>query len=179
VPWCTVFGNDRPVEVEIGPGRGETLLAFAAAAPRTNFFGIERSRGNAESLAARAVARRLGNVRVVAGDVNLVACLIPDASVTAYHVYFPDPWPKTRHRKRRLASGDLAVELARTLVPGGAVHVATDLPEVLADLGARLRTVGLVPSDAPPPARPTTSFERRYAGAGTHYGRFHRPRVAG
>ncbi|HLY38770.1 MAG TPA: tRNA (guanosine(46)-N7)-methyltransferase TrmB, partial [Candidatus Binatia bacterium] len=120
VAWSGVFGNDRPVEVEIGPGRGDVLLAFAAASLGRNFFGIERTGGAAAAIAARAAARGLANVRVVAGDARcIVAELVPDGSVAAYHVYFPDPWPKTRHRKRRLASAGFAAALARTLAPGG------------------------------------------------------------
>lgn len=173
VPWCAVFGNDRPVEVEIGPGRGETLLAFAAARPAVNFFGIERSAGAAERLVAQARSRGLANLRVVASAAELAVLGIADATVAAYHIYFPDPWPKTAHRERRLARGSLTRELARTLRPGGVVHVATDLPGVLAELGKALEAAGLErrPGGAAP-SRPTTSFERRYAAAGTHYARF-------
>jgi tRNA (guanine-N7-)-methyltransferase len=177
VPWAAVFRNDRRVEVEIGPGRGEVLLAFAARAPETNFFAIERTCGRAEALMSRVRAHRLDNVRVVAGDAALVARLIPDRSVGAYHIYFPDPWPKSGHRRRRLARGGLPAELVRTLVPGGALHVATDLPDLLAELSGRLLQAGLVHAPGvPPPLRPTTSFERRYARAGTHYACFVRPR---
>ncbi len=176
VPWSAVFGDDRPVEVEIGPGRGETILAFAAAQPDVNFFGVERSAGAAERIMARAAARRLTNVRVVAGDAQLVVRGIADASVAAYHIYFPDPWPKTGHRRRRLGRGTLPREIARTLRPGGAVHVASDLAAVLGELGAALEDAGLARRPgACAPARPTTSFERRYATAGTHYAQFVRP----
>src|SRR5437763_9414175 len=100
--WREVFGDDRPVEVEIGPGRGEMLLAFAAARPGTNFFAIERLPGAADAIMARAVGRRLANVRVVVADARcVIGRLVAEASVTAYHLYFPDPWPKTRHRGRR------------------------------------------------------------------------------
>ena len=176
VPWHAVFGNDHPVEVEIGPGRGEVLLTFAARAPETNFFAIERSGGGAAAIMAKAARRRLGNVRVVAGDARcIVARLVPDASVAAYHAYFPDPWPKNRHRDRRLAGDGFARHLARTLAPGGAIHVASDLPAVLAALVRHLARVGLVPMPgATAPPRPTTSFERRYAGGGTHYACFAR-----
>lgn len=176
VPWSAVFGNVRPVEVEIGPGRGEVLLALAAAAPAVNFFAIERARGAVDAIARKAAARGLTNVQAVAGDARcILARLVPGASVAAYHVYFPDPWPKRRHHRRRLASPELARALVRTLAPGGAVHVASDLPEVLVDFGAALAAAGLhaVPG-AVPPTRPTTSFERRYAQAGTHYARFER-----
>src|SRR5262249_55917432 len=89
--WQAVLGNPRPVEIEIGPGRGDVLLAFAAARPDTNFFAIEHAGGLAETLAAAARARGLGNARVVAGDARCVLGLVPSASVAAVHVYFPDP----------------------------------------------------------------------------------------
>src|SRR5207253_437621 len=97
--WSAVFGNHRRVELEIGPGRGEVLLAWAAAAPATNFFAIERSNRATEALRTAAARRRLSNARVVAGDAQCVlAHCVPDESVNAHHVYFPDPWPKTGHR---------------------------------------------------------------------------------
>ena len=175
--WFAVFGNHRSVELEIGPGRGEVLLAWAAAARATNFFAIERSSRAAEALRAAAAGRGLSNVRVVAGHAQCVlAHCVPDESVEAHHVYFPDPWPKTGHRHRRLSAGGFAGHLFRTLVPGGAVHLASDLPTLIADLSTQCVAAGLVVEpDAEPPARPTTAFERRYAGAGTFYARLMRP----
>jgi len=176
VPWSAIFGNDGPVEVEIGPGRGDVLLAFAAAAPGRNFFGIEHAGGAAAALAARAAARGLANVRVVAGDARyIVTELVPDASVAAYHVYFPDPWPKTRHRKRRLASAGFAAALARTLAPGGTVDVASDLGALVEAFAAELERAALVRVPGARAERPTTVFERKYAGDGTYEVRFSRP----
>jgi tRNA (guanine-N7-)-methyltransferase len=171
VPWRAVFGNDGPVEFEIGPGRGDVLLAFAAAAPARNFFAVERGARAVEGIAARAAAAGLANVRVVAGDARcVIARCVPDASVSAYHLYFPDPWPKTRHRERRMMRGGLPRELARTLVPGGVVHVASDLPAVVEDAARALGSVGFARvAAAPPPTRPVTAFERKYAGDTTHY----------
>jgi tRNA (guanine-N7-)-methyltransferase len=164
--------------VEIGPGRGELLLALAAAAPSVNFFAVERSAGAAAAIDARAAQRGLANVRVVAGDARcVVGRLVPDASVAVYHLYFPDPWPKTRHRHRRLASEPFARDLARTLAPGGELDLASDLRSLVDDFAALLAAAGLarVPGASPPAGRPTTSFERRYARDGTHYVRFVRP----
>jgi tRNA (guanine-N7-)-methyltransferase len=178
ITWRDVFGNMHPVEIEIGPGRGDVLLGYAGAAPGTNFFGLERLPGAAEAIMQRAVRRGLTNVRVIAGDARcIVARCVPDASVTAYHVYFPDPWPKTRHRRRRLATVELGEVLRRTLVIGGVVHVASDLRDLLEEICHAFTRAGLVRArDAAPPAgRATTAFERRYASAGTHYARLLRP----
>jgi len=178
VPWAAVFGSDRPVEVEIGPGRGDLLLALAAAAPATNFFAIERAARAVAAITGKAAERRLTNVRVVAGDARcIVARLVAEASVAAYHLYFPDPWPKTRHRARRLTDPSFAAELARTLAPGGVLHLASDLAHLVDAFAAILAAAGLVPEAgaAPPPGRPTTAFERKYAQAGTYYTRWRRP----
>ncbi len=176
VPWTAVFGNDRPVEIEIGPGRGEVLFAAATTTPTTNFFALEHRLGAAAALARRAAALALHNVRVLGADARVViARLVPDASVTTVHIYFPDPWPKTRHHRRRLITPDLARHLLRTLVPGGSVHLATDLPHLLATCSRSLIGAGLVRLDdaLAPEGRPVTVYERRYARTGgTHYACF-------
>ena len=177
VPWNAVFGVDRPVEIEIGPGRGERLLAAAAAAPDRCFFGIEYRDRRTESILARASARGLTNVHVIAGDARwVITNLVPPSSVDAYHIYFPDPWPKTRHRHRRLFEADFAIVLLRSLVRGGSVHVATDLSPLLAAMAKALATSGLVHDErATPPPRPTSRYELRYARGTTYYARFFRP----
>ncbi len=176
VPWAAVFGNEHPVEFEIGPGRGDVLLALAAAAPGTNFFAVEHAARDAAAIMAKASARGLANVRVIAGDARcVVARLVAEASVAVYHIYFPDPWPKRRHRTRRLADPAFAAGLVRTLVRGGAVHLASDLRAVVEELTAALAAAGLVQVDAAePPGRPTTAYERKYGRGGTHYARLAR-----
>jgi tRNA (guanine-N7-)-methyltransferase len=175
--WRAVFGTAYPVEIEIGPGRGDVVLAFAAERPATNFFAIERAAGLADAIAAEARRRRLANVRVVAGDACCVLRhLVPPDSVSAVHVYFPDPWPKTRHRHRRLFDGaGLASAIRRALVPGGLVHVATDLPWLHDTMRTRLLAAGLVETGALSPARPVSKYERKYAVAGTYATTFLRP----
>lgn len=173
-PWHALFGNDHPVEIEIGPGRGDVLLAFAAARPDVNFFAIERVRGAAEHVAARLRAAGVRNARVLAADAAcVVERLVPPASVAAYHIYFPDPWPKRRHRKRRLVTPTFAAGMARTLVPGGVVHVATDVRALFDDVAEVLAAAGFVRRDEiAPSSRPETRFERKYATAGTFAARF-------
>jgi tRNA (guanine-N7-)-methyltransferase len=179
--WRTVFGNPRPVEIEIGPGRGDVITAFAQTYPGVNFFAVEAQPWYAERAQARAERLGLTNVRVIAADARcVVGQLVPDASVHAYHVYFPDPWPKKRHTKRRLFGPDFAADLRRTLVTGGVVYLATDVEEVFTAMRGALLSAGFTPDRAVPTrARPVTRFEEKYAAAGTHQAAFRAPLVPG
>jgi tRNA (guanine-N7-)-methyltransferase len=162
--WTHIFGNDRAVEVEIGPGTGTFILGAASVRSHINFFGIERSRTRAGRLEAAIRARQLPNARVVTADAAcIVAMIIPPLSVSAYHIYFPDPWWKRRHHRRRLFTPGFAAALAHTLIPGGHLHVATDVAETFAHI---IETVGSCGSfrrlDATPMLRATaTAFERK------------------
>lgn len=166
--WPLLFGNRQPVEVEIGPGTGTFLLAAAAERPETNFFAIENSHSRTRALQTVLDMRGLPNVRVIQGDAAcIVARLVPDDSVAAYHVYFPDPWWKRRHQRRRLFSVPFVQSLARTLVAGGTLHLATDVEDVFALMRASLnecrsfvRRAGEAEGGAAT-ARPLTSFERK------------------
>jgi len=172
--WRAVFGNDRPVEIEVGPGRGDVLVAFALERPAVNFFAIEHIHGAVERLRARLDEVGITNARVIAADAAWVLRhVVPRASVVRYHIYFPDPWPKRRHHKRRIVTPSLAEALRRTLVPGGVVHAASDLPWLFDEISRTLTNGGF--TRAPnvwQPERPTTHFERKYARAGTFAGTF-------
>jgi len=174
--WHAVFGNDHPIEIEIGPGRGDVLLAFAAASPAKNFYGIEIRRTQTDAINARAASLGLRNVFVVAGDARCIAeHLIPPGSVHAFHVYFPDPWPKTRHRERRFFRPGVPDALARALEPDGELHFATDLSWLFEDGCRALERSGYVPlADEVLRARPITKFERKYSGGRT-FARAYRP----
>ena len=169
VPWRAVFGNDRPVEVEIGPGRGDVLLAFAHADPDRNFFGIERCTAFSDRISERLATAGLDNARAVGGDARwIISRLVPANSVAAYHIYFPDPWPKRRHYPRRILHGTFAAVLLRTLHPGGLLYLATDLPELLVVMDRAAAESGFVRvPDVAPRERPRTKFERKYAQQGT------------
>lgn len=170
--WIGLFGNANPVEIEIGPGRGDVLVAFARSRPDVNFFAIEFVRGAAVALATRCRDAGITNARVLAGDAAcVVRHLVPDASVHAYHVYFPDPWPKRRHQKRRVCTPAFARAVRRTLVPGGSVHVASDLPWLVEAIATTLEVEGFARAGMLLP-RPTTKFERKYATAGTYAATF-------
>ena len=130
--WRFIFGNNHPVEIEIGPGTGSFILLAARARPQVNFFGIERSRGRAWRLQNAIETQGIRNALVINADAAcIVAALVPADSVAAYHIYFPDPWWKRRHHRRRLFTPAFAAILARTLVLGGRLYLATDVEEVL------------------------------------------------
>jgi tRNA (guanine-N7-)-methyltransferase len=130
--WRFIFGNDRPVEIEIGPGTGTFISPAARERPLVNFFGLEQSRGRAWRLRSAIEKQNIGNAIVINADaVCVVSTMIPAASVAAYHIYFPDPWWKRRHHRRRLFTPAFAAALGRTLVPGGRVYIATDVDAVL------------------------------------------------
>jgi tRNA (guanine-N7-)-methyltransferase len=162
--WRSVFGNDRRVEVEIGPGTGTFLLAAAARDPHTNFLGLEHSHSRAFHLTAAIEERGLRNARVIAADAScVVATVLPAQSVDVYHIYFPDPWWKRRHHRRRLFTPAFAAALVQTLVVSGRIYVATDVDDVFAlALKTLSQCAGLVrESDRPPPRPGVTVFERK------------------
>jgi len=163
VPWARVFGDARPVEVEIGPGRGERVLAAAAANPAVNFFGIEARGGAAQAVNDRAARLGLRNVRVVAGDVRWIFRLIADGSVAAYHIHFPDPWPKTRHHKRRLVRPAFVHDAATALSDRGVWRLATDWAEYADAMRAALDDEPMLAGGVTDrwEERPLTRFERR------------------
>ena len=161
VPWYAVFGNNRPVEVEIGCGRGAFLVASAASNPDRNFFGLERAVRLAGTAQAAIEKASLTNARVLHCDARcVIRHLIQPRAVAAYHLYFPDPWWKRRHHRRRIYAGGLATDLARTLEPAGRVHLATDVPELLAAMTQRFMEAGLQSTPLSQRA-PLTSFARR------------------
>ncbi len=125
--FLDVFGNTHPVELEIGSGKGTFLLAAAKADPASNFIGIEWAGAYANFAADRLRRHGMLNCRMVRADANWwIRCHVPDASISALHVYFPDPWPKSRHHKRRLIQPAFLNEVVRILAPGGILRVVTD-----------------------------------------------------
>jgi len=125
--WGELFGNDHPVEMEIGFGKGTFLREAAVMFPDRNFFGLERTNKYFRLVRQRLDKRGLRNVRIARGEaLHFLTHFVPDASLHAIHIYHPDPWPKRRHHKRRLLTrGFLALCLSK-LVPGGGVVITTD-----------------------------------------------------
>lgn len=125
--WSALFPAQQPVELELGSGDGSFLARWAQAHPERNFLGVERLLGRLRKLDRKAQRAGLTNLRLVRLEASyLLQYLIPPASLSAIHVYFPDPWPKRRHRDRRLINELFTQVSASALVPGGHVWLRTD-----------------------------------------------------
>ncbi|WP_407951901.1 tRNA (guanosine(46)-N7)-methyltransferase TrmB [Plantactinospora veratri] len=167
-----LFGRTAPVVLEIGSGMGDATVAMAAADPGRDYLAVEVHTPGIANLLALTERHGLTNVRIARGDaLDLVRHLLPADRLDAVHVFFPDPWPKPRHHKRRLIQPGHVALLRSRLVPGGTLHCATDWPEYAESMRETLTAdpelVNLHPGFAPRPAhRPVTKFERRGAAAG-------------
>ncbi|MBI4971069.1 MAG: tRNA (guanosine(46)-N7)-methyltransferase TrmB [Candidatus Omnitrophica bacterium] len=124
--FADFFGNDNPVEVEIGSGRGNYLSERAVRNSEINFFGVEWKSKLVELSTKRAERMNLTNIKFVATDAREVVRTIPLESVLIFHVYFPDPWFKKKHLRRRLISAGFLKMMFDRLIPGGRLEIATD-----------------------------------------------------
>jgi tRNA (guanine-N7-)-methyltransferase len=139
----SLFPADQSVELEVGSGKGLFLRSASAARPNTNFLGVEIAAGYARMCAGRLAVAGATNARIIHGDAQrLVRSMLPDASLAAIHVYFPDPWWKARHRKRRVLSVPFLEHAGRVLVPAGRLHVWTDVEEYFIEAMAAARQTG-------------------------------------
>lgn len=162
---AALFGRDAPCILEIGFGNGDALVAMAAAWPERNFLGAEVHAPGVGHCLLGIERAGLGNVRLLMQDaVEVLADRLPPASLAGVHLYFPDPWHKKRHHKRRLVQPAFIGLLATRLAPGGYFHVATDWPDyaehIREVLGAAPEFAGPEGAD-PEGSRPQTRFEAR------------------
>ena len=164
-----LFGRNAPRILEIGFGNGESLAATAAARPETDYLGIEVHRPGVGHLLKLLGEQQLTNVRIICADAcDMLASRLPDTSLDRIQIFFPDPWPKKRHHKRRLIQAPFVALVTDKLKPGGILHLATDWEDyaehMLSVLQGEKRLANTQASGAfaPRPAdRPPTKFERR------------------
>jgi len=163
-----LFGNDRPVVLEIGSGKGRFLIASATERPDANFIGIEKSLHYHRVIEARVRKRALGNVRLINHDAFLVLQkMLPDASIAEVHIYFPDPWPRPREQKRRIIRDEVLTEIRRVLIGGGSGIYVTDHREYFETAAPRIAR--FFASEARVPGSddlPRTNYEAKYRHEG-------------
>ncbi|AEE16638.1 tRNA (guanosine(46)-N7)-methyltransferase TrmB [Treponema brennaborense] len=165
--YTEIFGNTNPVTVEIGFGMGKATALIAEAHPNVNYLGLEVHRPGIGKLLGEIRRRGLQNVYIIEHDaLEVLTDMIPDASVNAFHIFFPDPWPKKKHHKRRLVQRPRTDLLAQKLTAGGYLYMATDwepyaqfaLEQLAQTPGLRNAYGGYAPHQ---PWRPETRFEEK------------------
>ena len=168
IDFRELFGNDHPVILEIGSGKGRFLLSTAMERPEANVLGIEKSLHYHRVIRERVDKRKLTNVCLINHDAFLVLRdMIPDASVAELHIYFPDPWPRKKEQKRRIIRPEVLKEIRRVLVDGGWAIYVTDhasyfevaAPLIESEFRAERRVPG--PEDVP-----RTNYEAKYRAEG-------------
>ncbi len=169
------FGRDAPLVLEIGCGTGTSTLAMAQSEPDANVIAVDVYRRGLAQLLCAAERAGVGNIRLVRGDaVDVLDHLIEPGSLSGVRVFFPDPWPKARHHKRRLLQPDTVALIADRLRPGGVLHAATDHPGYAAQIAeagdAEPRLSRIDPGSRPLPVsvtRPATKYEAKARDAGS------------
>ena len=161
-----IFGRVAPLHVDLGCGDGSFLSALARSAPEKNFLGIERLSGRVQKACRKAAS--LDNVRILLAETSYaVRYLLPEASVEAFYLLFPDPWPKRRHQRRRVLNPDFLESIRRSLERNGLLHIATDQLDYFQQMqrlalgDSRFETIVSEDIDLP-----STKFERRFQEQG-------------
>jgi tRNA (guanine-N7-)-methyltransferase len=168
----SVFGNGKPLVAEIGFGMGDASLEIAVANQETNYIGIEVHRPGIGKLLGGIGKSGIANMRIIEGDAAVAfPVAFADSSLAGIHVFFPDPWPKARHHKRRLIQTPFATLLAQKLIPGGYLYFVTDWEEYAEWSLKALSAVPALRNEFPGYAphrdwRPLTKFEKKGAAQG-------------
>ncbi len=170
IDWPALYGNANPVEIEVGFGKGMFLVNQGTLRPAVNFLGLEIERKYTLHTATRLAKRALSNVRVASTDAKwFLAKRVADRSVEATHVYFPDPWWKQRHHKRRLFTEDFVRSCARVLRVGGKLHFVTDVLDYFTESMAIVANVAELEQIEFPELLASeylTNFEKKYREEG-------------
>jgi tRNA (guanine-N7-)-methyltransferase len=174
IVWKDLFGNDQLVELEIGMGKGTFITEQAKARPEVNFFGIEWANWYWRYASDRLRRNKCDNARTIRAEAGFFLTeFVPDASISVLHIYFPDPWPKARHHKRRLIQPKFMPVVERILTPGGRLQVVTDHKGYFEEniepsvRGSNLTVIDYNrPGSAGEGEFVGTNFERKYAREG-------------
>jgi tRNA (guanine-N7-)-methyltransferase len=169
IEFGSLFGNSQPVILEIGFGNGDATWQMAGAHPDENYLAVEVHRPGVGHLLLKLQEHDIGNVRIACEvAVELLHQRIPESSLAGVRIYFPDPWPKKRHHKRRIIQPPFIDLLAEKMYPGGVLHLATDwepyAEHMLEVMNARKDFENLSPENGPVPKpawRPDTKYEKR------------------
>jgi tRNA (guanine-N7-)-methyltransferase len=159
---AAVFGREAPLVLEIGSGMGETTARIAKDRPATDFIAVEVHGPGIGGLLKLIGKEQLKNLRVIRHDaLEVLERMIPDGALAGIHLFFPDPWPKKRHHKRRLVQAAFAALAARKLAPGGYLHAATDWEDYASQMVEVLMAQPGLHRENATHARPSTKFELR------------------
>jgi len=171
--WAELFGNPNPVEMEIGMGKGTFLVEQAKARPEVNFFGIEYARWFWRYASDRLRRAGCTNTRTVRAEASyFINEFVTDLSLSVVHIYFPDPWPKKRHHKRRLIQPPFMQQVIRILTPSGRVQIVTDHQDYFEQMEQVVGSSGMKIVDYNRPGSANegefvgTNFERKYRREG-------------
>lgn len=160
----TIYGNEQPLILEIGFGMGYSLLAQAKTHPENNYLGFEVHRPGVGALLSGMARENLSNIRIVAEDIVVALDALPEKCLQGVQIFFPDPWPKKRHHKRRLIQTDFIQRLASKIQVGGFLHCATDWQDYAEHMLLTINSTERFTEAqfiARPDTRPLTKFEQR------------------
>jgi len=169
--WQDIYSSANPMIIEIGSGKGRFIIKSATENPDKNFLGIEKSLKYSRVLNKRAEKAGLKNLRLLNTEAGyFVTKYIPENSVSEYHIYFPDPWPKKRHNKRRLINPAFLNAMTASLKPGGCIHYATDFKDYFdqmvevsrASEGIKETVYQEINPADEDPEKALTNYERKY-----------------
>ena len=162
-----IFSHLAPVEIDLGCGDGAFLAALARENPAHNFLGIERLLGRVRSVCRKIARLELKNARVLRMESTYaVANLLPAGSVTAFHLLFPDPWPKRRHHRRRAFTREFLLAIHRALIAGGLFHIATDHADYFRQIERVIAATDIFAISCEQNDFPPSSFEQKYVARG-------------